>query len=63
VSITGKDSFCRDSRECFGRLPDKTCRALTGTYEQDGQCPFCKPDREVTDGVRYPYDIRYGKGE
>lgn len=48
---------CNDTRTCFAkfRYPDGrvTCRLLTETYP-NGECPFCKPDREVTNGIVYP---------
>jgi len=44
---------CRDSRECFAKKEGHLCKILMESYE-DGKCPFCKPEREVTDGVRYP---------
>lgn len=53
-------AFCVDSRECFGKIKDlnnKTrCDILRETYVKDGECPFCKPEREYTNGVFYPYD-------
>lgn len=67
MSATGKDPRCVDSRPCFAQTTIrgglKRCTALTSSYEEDGDCPFAKPDKEVTDGQRYPYDTRYGKGE
>ena len=43
---------CNDLRRCFAKGGDYTCSALTETYPA-GKCPFCKPDRAVTDGYRY----------
>lgn len=67
MSITGKDPICKDGRDCFGALPCRggyrKCRVLTSTYPEDGMCPFAKLDPEVTDGERYPFDSKYGKGE
>jgi len=28
---------------------------------KDGECPFCKPEREVTNGKIYPYNKNYGR--
>ena len=65
MSVTGKNPTCHDSRECFAAMPCqggfRKCRILTNSYEEDGDCPFCKPDVEVTNGQRYPYDTKYGK--
>lgn len=67
MSATGKDPICKDSRVCFAAMPSRgeyrRCNILTRTSEKDGMCPFCKLDKEVTDGKRYPYDTKYGKGE
>lgn len=67
MSVTGKDPRCVDSRPCFAQTTIrggfKRCTVLTSAYEESNDCPFAKPDREVTDGVRYPYDTKYGKGE
>lgn len=49
---------CRDKRPCFGRRGEY-CQCLIKTYDRDGDCPFCKPEREVTDGKVYPIDIHY----
>lgn len=63
------DCLCRDSRPCFAKalFPSTTfktgfmakCRLLKTSYRDDGECPFCKPRREVTRGVVYPYDYNY----
>lgn len=41
---------CVDSRPCFAKWKtvsgDTVCRILTHTYDEDGKCPFCKPERE-----------------
>ena len=47
---------CIDRRECFARGCRGGCTILTKTYPESGQCPFCKPDPYVTDGVRYKYN-------
>lgn len=53
--MTGQRKRCHDPRPCFARI-NGGC-ALIG-YDKpmykDGECPFCKPDREVTNGVYYP---------
>lgn len=59
-------TICSDPRQCFARKTASTglpvCAILTDTYEHAGkQCPFCKPDREVTNGKQYPYDKTYGE--
>lgn len=36
-----KTQSCRDSRPCFARK-NGHCTALTDTYPEDGDCPFCK---------------------
>ena len=35
---------CNDSRVCFARINDK-CNILMETYLFDGDCPFCKENR------------------
>ena len=43
---------CHEIRPCFAR--DRgACTILTETYPYD--CPFCKPEREVTNGKHYPH--------
>lgn len=52
---------CYDIRKCFARKFFK-CTILTGTYLKSGQCPFCKEERDVTDGVNYkPNTIKNGR--
>lgn len=52
---------CRDSRPCFARTKSifsgksEVCVLLSSVYP-DGKCPFCKPDREITKGIYYPYN-------
>ena len=36
-----KCAICRDSRKCFARN-GITCNILYTTYDEDGECPFCK---------------------
>ena len=50
-----------DTRKCFARGISGSCTILMSPYMRDGACKFCKPDRDVTDGVKYPFDIEYGK--
>lgn len=55
---------CSDPRPCFAREvnPEGTgiCMILRDTYlNENKNCPFCKPEKEVTDGKRYPYDVNY----
>ena len=45
---------CIDTRPCFARLKKRMCHALSETYEHDGECPFCKEYRDVTEGKTYP---------
>lgn len=49
-----REPRCRDKRECFARENGK-CTLLTEA-RKDGQCPFCKPKKEYTNGVFYPYN-------
>lgn len=51
---------CKDTRPCFAKKGNR-CGVLTKGYEKDGACPFAKPDREVTDGKRYPYSPNYSQ--
>ena len=40
-------SYCRDSRPCFGRLPDRRCEILEESYDRENKkCPFCKKRRD-----------------
>jgi len=57
---------CRDTRPCFAREvnPEGTgiCLILMDTYlNENRDCPFCKPEKEVTDGKRYPYNTHYSE--
>lgn len=62
--------YCPDSRPCFARIFKEgsdigKCTVLQSVngkfYKEDGECPFCKPKREVTNGKFYPYDPLYGE--
>ena len=57
---------CNDSRRCFAKRDpnSKTCSVLIsdgGKYTQyeDGECPFCKAIREVTNGKVYAINRKY----
>ena len=50
---------CEESRACFGKSKSgKRCRVLTETY-QDGECPFCKEKRDITNDKCYSYQKNY----
>ena len=50
---------CHDKRKCFGKKHSGTkCGILRETYP-DGECPFCKPRVEVTNGKVYPFNPNY----
>lgn len=35
---------------------------LSNTYLNESRdCPFCKPEREVTGGMQYPYNANYSE--
>ena len=58
---------CHDTRLCFAKSYDRLskkhyCHLLTSGYDADGECPFAKVARYVTDGKTYPLDSDYGKG-
>lgn len=46
---------CKDSRECFARNQFSECTILKTVPGRDGECTFCKPDQEVTNGNYYPH--------
>lgn len=54
---------CRDTRKCFATVyygGMRWCKALGGPpYKNDGDCPFCKEEREVTNGKVYPFNPDY----
>ena len=50
-----KTSLCNDTRKCFAKNERNHCTVLEKTYEEDGDCPFAKPIREVTGRTYYPY--------
>lgn len=52
--------MCDDLRPCFARKVGGQCMILTDTYNfYEDLCPFCKRDREKTDGKVYPYNQHY----
>lgn len=51
---------CNDKRPCFARQRGtRLCTALVEVYKT-GLCPFCKPEKEITDGKAYPYNKYMG---
>lgn len=55
-----KPGPCVDSRPCFARKEHR-CAILEKGYSKDGQCLFCKPSREYTNGKFYPFNPLYGQ--
>lgn len=59
---------CVEGKKCFGQVKGldglNRCYVLVEPFP-DRPCPFCKEERDVTDGKKYPYDANYGgkKGE
>ena len=57
---------CIDSRPCFAiqyrRGGFRVCGILMDkAYDYDGECPFCKPVRELTGDEEYPFNSNYGR--
>lgn len=57
-----KYEICPDSRECFAKKEGK-CIVLQRDfnrrkqfYTKDGECPFCKPDRDISFGKKYYFE-------
>jgi hypothetical protein len=57
-----KYEICPDSRECFAKKNGR-CIVLQrdsnrnkGFYSKDGECPFCKPHRDITNGEVYYFE-------
>ena len=50
---------CIDKRKCFAKSRTGGCGILSRTYKKNGECPFCKPKREITRGKMYPYSLAY----
>lgn len=53
---------CPDSRECFAKKEGK-CIVLQRDfnrrkqfYTKDGECPFCKPNRDISFGKKYFFE-------
>lgn len=48
-----------NSKECFGYSDkDRRCAVFNDgvcVKEKGEKCKFCKPERDVTNGKRYPY--------
>lgn len=65
--MTEKDKlcFCNDSRKCFAKQYSNTCCSILiptshgDSGYSDGECPFCKPSKRVTNGKTYPYNPNY----
>ena len=36
---------CHDTRPCFAKI-NSICLILRESYDKDGQCPFCKAEKE-----------------
>ena len=49
-----KKDICFDTRKCFAKNERNRCSILTEPYEEDGDCPFAKPIREITGNTYYP---------
>lgn len=51
---------CRDKGPCFARQSGtRYCTILVEVYKT-GICPFRKADKEVTNGIKYPYNKYFG---
>ena len=57
-----KYEICPDSRECFAKKNGR-CIVLQRDlgrhiqfYKKDGECPFCKPHRDITNGKVYYFE-------
>ena len=51
--------LCNDTRNCFARNKRGGCLILKETYPAGVKCSFCKDEREVTKGKRFPVDKQY----
>lgn len=51
TDIIVKEFKCKDPRTCFGRKEGR-CTILLRGYEE-GKCSFCKPFRDITNGIVY----------
>ena len=49
--------YCKDYKDntdkCFARTNDGKCQLLLATCIE---CKFKKPNREITNGIKYPYN-------
>ena len=62
---------CAERGKCFAKTEEGTCEILHAPNPHDyskppfkrGKCPFRKPDREITNGKRYPIDPNYNPNE
>ena len=52
--------MCPSDQPCFGKTIIGECKVLVTPYKA-GTCPFQKPERDVTKGKRYPYNMDYLK--
>ena len=52
-----KEFICTLNGPCFGHERSSVCSVLTDPPSgyTKGYCPFQKEERDVTNGVRYPY--------
>ena len=62
--MSKKYASCDFKEECFARttigvcgFDIPKCTILTSTVFNTTTCPFAKPDRSVTNGKAYPYDL------
>ena len=50
--------LCVESKPCFANS-DGVCTLLKSGYKE-GECPFCKPTVNITNGKKYPFsEITY----
>lgn len=52
------DLKCFEERPCFARGNGR-CSLLKYVENKSGKCAFCKPKRDVTNGVHYPINRHY----
>lgn len=50
--------MCYQTGKCFARSHG-ACTVLMSTAFKGGNCPFQKPEIEITNGKAYPYDPCY----
>ena len=57
-----KYEICPDSRECFAKKNGRCIVLQRDTnrsksfYSKNGECPFCKPHRDITNGKVYYFE-------